>query len=322
MHESTIPFSLCKIAADAENAVIIGNVGEKTGKGIYISASISNLRIADNVISHTTPDDTTQYAPDGIIVDNACENVVIENNTLVNIRRQGIVFYANNSNRVRIRNNTIRGQGVSTSIGIYVRNIGTQDADGIELSGNVVSNFGASAGSQGVVRIDTLTAGLGFTNFVLRDNLIDGGGNGNRALFTHPTSNNCVKSGIFERNTIVGNCEFSHTGVTYGPNRITGGYITGVPTNRWPLTDTRLRHTEIWHLTPITTGSTLTKVVTVAGAAVGDRVHATHHMALAAGTFIIGTVTAANEVTLTFLNFSGGNSPSLNSYVSVDVFKA
>jgi hypothetical protein len=117
---------------------------------------------------------------------------------------------------------------------------------------------------------------------------------------------NPVAETVVEPRDIAGGPSLRLEGLTIGGD---GVEVTGV-----------LSGTSSWNPGAIANGASASKTISVAGAAVGNTVKVGIFPALAAGMLLTGQVTAADTVTVTLGNLSGGSvTPSASSNVRVEV---
>jgi hypothetical protein len=193
---------------------IADNTLYNTGKGIYLAkGNVVNTNITGNTI-HTT---TGTTAGDGIVIDSAIANLLIGQNTLVNIKRNGI-FLSSNLATAIIQGNILLGQRNATNhairVGAYAGSVAR-----LSIVNNTCADWAASAVGDGVVLVEG-SGGHTFASVLITGNHISAGGPANRGLRSEPA--NVLITGMVANNYIDGKMEMRSSGIAYRDNLVTG----------------------------------------------------------------------------------------------------
>jgi hypothetical protein len=293
---------------------VVGNViADVSQSGIklqdYLTTTLTDVIVADNVIEHTGYLGSSDG--DGVIVDCSGSNI----------------------RRVVVEGNKIRATAQN---GIRLRNSKSTKADDdlrdIVLRGNAIHDSG-----EGGIGFST---GTGHNDYLIEANAIRGGTGGIivdagtlkrihvRGNMVSRTSGNGIRMRLIAAGSIQDNQVFDDRGgsatQTVGINLfgLSGNFMFGGNTV-WGNTTAdyqndgshsatfqgpylALRAGTTWDPGSLANGSKETKAVTVAGAAVGDECAVSLASVTNAGWTLTGVVTAANTVTATLVNNTGG----------------
>ena len=297
-----------------KNINIVGNViTDVAQSGIklqdYQTTTLTDVVVADNVIDR--PGYLGSSDGDGVIVECGGSNVrriVVEGNAIRATAQHGIRFRNSKSSKADddLRDNVARGNAIldSTGSGIgFDTGLGHNDyvIEGNTIrggTGGIIVDAGALKRIHVRSNVVSRTTGNGIRMRVvaagsIQDNQVfdDRGGSATQTVGI----NLFALSGnfMFAGNTVWGNTtadyqnDGSHAATFQGP------YLT-------------LRAGTTWDPGSLTNGSKETKAVSVTGAAVGDECAVSLSTVTNAGWTLTGVVTAANTVTATLVNNTGG----------------
>lgn len=273
-------------ATTATDMVISGNAIYRPGQGgsadkMGISVLVGNshvrrFNIVGNMIRATPEVALRVHNTKATKTDDDLRDVLIANNSIEDSGQEGIAVGAAGINDVVIESNRVKG---STLTGISC----TAPSKRVHIRGNIVYR-GAASG----IRISINNSGSCEGNQVYDDR--GGSATQTYGIYLH------ALSGVwaFRDNTVWGHVtadydlhQGSHAAKFDGPYRTLFG-------------------TAGWNPPPLADGATATTTVTVTGASVGDPCNAGLSVAVPGGVLLAANVTAANTVTVTLFNKTGG----------------
>lgn len=254
-----------------------GGSADKMGISVLVTSShVRRFNIVGNLIRATPEVALRLHNTKTSKADDDVRDVLIANNSIEDSGQEGIAVGAGGINDVMIEGNRVKG---STLTGISC----TAPSKRVHIRDNLVYR-GAASG----IRISINNSGSCEGNQVYDDR-------GASATQTYGIYLHAL-SGVwaFRDNTVWGhvNADYdlhqgSHAATFDGPYRTLFG-TTG------------------WNPPPLVDGATTTTTVTVTGASVGDPCSAGLSVAIPGGMLLTANVTAANTVTVTLFNKTGG----------------
>ena len=306
-------FSAIQLSSASTRVTINGNTIYNCGAGIDDNGgTTTDLIITNNIIDTTTGTTTGDGIKLATGSGSTLVNAVIAGNVIRNPYRNGI--YGAGGTRVSIKDNVLYGAGVSAGI-IFLISANVVD---LTIDGNYISNFAASAGSDGILEL-TKTESYTYTGVYIRNNIIKAGGSANRALYINY---DCITNGVIQGNYIDGLLECVPA-VICRDNYCSGAITTTRAAAKMPH---HLTATASWNIPELADGASTTLDVTVTGASVGDVVTCGLRMSVSdtdeTGAWqLSGRVKTTDTVTATLTNHTGNTKNLDTKDLRIDVWK-
>lgn len=297
-----------QFAKECNRIVASGNSIFNCGAGI--SFNIEQDGYVADVIGNTI--DSIKSPGDGIFAGNAAiiGNLNIIGNTITNFAQHGI-HIASGGGNIAINDNVIWGDGgagFSIFGGIRI------SVDYLSISNNLL---GGKDGTNPVIELREAIAET--YDFVkISDNAIIAASDADVGIFIN---GNVAVDGQIEHNYVRGKVSDGDSATLTFPlvdNRITGNILWGDAVARLPQ---RMTATRGWNPLNLLDGESASQTITVKGATVGDIVACGYDSIIVAGWQISGQVTAANTVTITITNHTGGAINLPNGTVRVHIWQ-